>query len=79
MARKEAASRPDFESAMSELEGLVLRMEGGDLSLEASLKEFERGVQLARLCQESLKAAEQRVRVLMADGEVSAFPQEPLA
>jgi exodeoxyribonuclease VII small subunit len=69
------AAQPDFEAAMAELETLVQRMEGGELSLEDSLKEFERGVKLTRLCQEALKVAEQRVKLLSADGQESDFPQ----
>lgn len=72
----ETPQTPDFESAMAELEILVQRMEGGELSLEDSLREFERGVQLTRLCQEQLKSAEQRVRVLTADGDEEAFVAE---
>ena len=68
------AAQPNFETAMAELETLVQRMEGGELSLEDSLKEFERGVTLTRLCQDALKAAEQRVKLLSADGQVSDFP-----
>jgi exodeoxyribonuclease VII small subunit len=58
----------------NQLEILVQRMEGGELSLEDSLKEFERGVTLTRLCQDALKAAEQRVKLLSADGQASDFP-----
>ncbi|WML89789.1 exodeoxyribonuclease VII small subunit [Thiothrix lacustris] len=68
-----AVTEPNFEAAMAELEGLVQRMEGGELSLEDSLKEFERGVKLTRLCQAALKVAEQRVKVLSADGQESDF------
>lgn len=64
---------PDFEQAITELESLVQRMEGGELSLEESLREFERGVQLTRLCQEQLNVAEQRVKVLTAEGEEKDF------
>ena len=67
-------AQPNFETAMAELETLVQRMEGGGLSLEDSLKEFERGVTLTRLCQDALKAAEQRVKLLSADGQSSDFP-----
>ena len=42
-------------------------MEKGDLSLEQSLQDFERGVVLTRACQLALKNAEQRVSILMAD------------
>lgn len=68
-----AATQPDFETAMAELEVLVQRMEGGELSLEDSLKEFERGVKLTRLCQAALKVAEQRVKLLSTDGQESDF------
>ncbi|PIE02120.1 MAG: exodeoxyribonuclease VII small subunit [Thiothrix nivea] len=61
---------------MAELEALVQRMESGELSLEDSLREFERGVQLTRLCQEQLQAAEQRVRILTADGKEEGFVAE---
>lgn len=71
-----ADSSPDFETAMNELEMLVQRMESGELSLEDSLKEFERGVKLTRICQSSLKAAEQRVKVLTESGEEADFPEQ---
>ncbi len=58
----------DFESALAELESLVTRMEGGELSLDESLKAFERGVVLARQCQTELKNAELRVQTLTQDG-----------
>ena len=47
--------------------------ESGELPLDKSLKEFERGVKLSRECQGALKDAEQRVQVLM-DGELKDFP-----
>jgi exodeoxyribonuclease VII small subunit len=55
---------PDFEAAMAELEAIVERLEHGDLPLEESLKQFERGVELTRTCQAALKQAEQKVKVL---------------
>ena len=55
---------PPFEQALSELEALVESLEHGDMSLEESLKSFERGVELTRACEKSLKAAEQKVRIL---------------
>lgn len=54
----------DFEAALEELEQLVQRMETGELSLEESLKAFERGVVLTRDCQRALKDAELRVQAL---------------
>lgn len=57
----------DFEAALAELETLVANMEGGELSLEDSLKAFERGVKLTRHCQTALKNAELKVKVLTED------------
>ena len=59
------ADTPDFERSLSELEGLVERLERGDLPLEDALKTFERGVELTRHCQSSLKAAQQKVEILL--------------
>lgn len=56
---------PDFEEALAELEGLVERLERGDLPLDEALKTFERGVELTRHCQSSLKAAQQKVEILL--------------
>ena len=55
----------DFENALKELEALVEHMEQGAISLEESLKCFERGVQLTRACQQALKDAEQKVNILV--------------
>lgn len=55
---------PDFETAMIELEELVSKIEVGNLSLEDSLKEFEKGIKLSRSCQKALTEAEQRVKIL---------------
>lgn len=60
----------DFEAALAELEELVGRMESGTLSLEESLKAFERGVKLTRDCQTALRQAELRVKALTQDGDV---------
>lgn len=70
--KKKAASKgkaPDFESALKELETLVERMEEGESSLEDSLKDFERGIELSRQCQQALKTAEQKVQQLIGDGD----------
>lgn len=70
MPKKTPPAAPaDFEQALAELESLVERMEQGELSLEASLQEFERGIALARQCQQALQQAEQKVRMLTGGGE----------
>jgi exodeoxyribonuclease VII small subunit len=67
-SRKSDSSKTlNFEAAMQELEALVARMEKGDRSLEESLKDFERGVELTRICQSALRDAEQKVQKLITD------------
>lgn len=54
----------EFESSLDELEKLVARMEQGDMSLDDSLKSFERGISLYRNCQSALEQAQLRVKLL---------------
>jgi exodeoxyribonuclease VII small subunit len=61
-------STPDFERMLKELETLVSRLEHGELALEESLRQFERGIELTRLCEQALKAAEQKVEILLEHG-----------
>ena len=65
----ETKNEIDFEKALAELEQLVETMEKGELTLEESLKQFERGVTLTRACQKALAEAEQKVRILTRDNE----------
>lgn len=58
-----------FEDAMKKLEGIVERMEKGDMSLNESLKMFEEGVKLTRFCSQELHKAEKRVELLSRDAE----------
>lgn len=68
----------DFEKSLSELEQLVEKMEGGDLTLEDALKDFERGITLTRECQQALAEAEQKVRILTEkDGKPDLSPFTP--
>ena len=69
MAQKTDAERVRFEDALQDLEATVQRLESGELSLEDSLAAFERGVALVRLLGDKLAEVEQRVEVLMRDGE----------
>ena len=54
----------NFEKALQELQKSVQSLESGDLSLEDSLKEFEKGVKLVRSCQTELKKAEKKIEIL---------------
>ena len=66
-----------FEKALAELETLVERLEDGELSLEESIKTYERGVALGRGALKALDAAEQRVQILdQESGEAGDFDPE---
>src|SRR6184192_226621 len=60
----------DFEAAIAELEGIVKKLEEGDLPLETSLELYERGVQLSRFCHARLEDAEKRIEILNERGEL---------
>jgi exodeoxyribonuclease VII small subunit len=58
-------AKDKFEEALGRLEDIVRKMEAGDMTLEESLKAFEEGIKLARLCSRKLDEAERRVEVLI--------------
>ena len=62
-----------YEEALEALEGIIDRIEQGEIGLEKSLEEYRRGVQLVRRCETVLEAAEQQVRELsLAEVEAHA-------
>ena len=74
MARK----TPNFEKALADLEALVEEMEQGKLSLEESLKRFEKGIALSSECQQALQNAELKVTQLMEqNGKLLESETEP--
>ncbi len=56
-----------FEDCLTRLEQIVVSLEGGNLSLEESLKVYEEGVSLARHCARYLDDAERRIEILAKD------------
>ena len=64
-----------FEEALQELEGIVNRLEQGDLPLEEALKFFEEGVKLSRYCHTKLDEAQKRVEILLKDESGKLMPQ----
>lgn len=64
----------DFEAAIAELDGIVKKLEEGDLPLEQSLALYERGVQLSRFCHTRLEDAERRIEILTDRGELKPAP-----
>lgn len=67
-----------FEAALARLEEIVRELEKGDLPLEQSLKLFEEGVKLSRICNKQLEDAERKVEILLKDkaGTMTAQPFE---
>lgn len=64
MSKKPKSTTSNFESSISELEQLVIKMESGELSLDDSLEQFQRGVELTRHCQQLLENARLTVEKL---------------
>lgn len=58
-----------FEEAMKELEGVVAKLESGDVPLEDSIKFYERGAALKAHCQKKLAEAEEKVAQITLDGD----------
>ncbi|MCP4765576.1 MAG: exodeoxyribonuclease VII small subunit [Gammaproteobacteria bacterium] len=69
----------DFEKSLQNLEKIVTNMESGELGLEESLAQFEKGIKLARNCQDTLTNAEFRVEQLIEkNGLQQTVPFEDL-
>lgn len=67
------AEKVNFEDNIKELELIVAQLEKNDISLDESLKLFERGVKLSARCNKLLDEAEQKVNVLVKkDGAMTA-------
>lgn len=57
-------AKENFEEALKKLEGIIRKMESGELPLEESLKAFEEGIKLTRFCEKKLDEAQRRVEIL---------------
>ena len=67
----------NFEESLKQLEKIVEDLESGDMSLEESLKSFEKGIKLTRQCQEELSKAELKIqRLIEENGESKTVPLE---
>jgi exodeoxyribonuclease VII small subunit len=81
MSKKaKSTEKIDFEKSLAELEKIVNDLESGALTLDESIAAFERGIELSKLCQKRLVAAEERVKKLIeksdTDFELEAFDEE---
>jgi exodeoxyribonuclease VII small subunit len=72
-----ASPAPTFEQAVQALEKIIERIESGEIGLEQSIAEYERGVALIRRCREVLDRAEQRVEELTGQMQAGTTPPPP--
>ncbi len=66
-------NKNSLETNLKELESIVAKMEQGDMALEDSIRSYEKGMLLLKLCQDSLKKIEQKVLVLSSDNTLDQF------
>lgn len=72
-------AKKNFESSLTKLEKITEELEGGELTLESSLKKFDEGIQLASFCNEQLNNARTKIEVLIEkDGKLEAVPYEDI-
>jgi exodeoxyribonuclease VII small subunit len=73
-----AKKQPSFEEALKQLESLADRIERGEIGLEESIREYERGMKLVAHCRAILTRAEQRIEKLQpGDGGQDESLDEP--
>lgn len=68
-----SANKLSIETALKDLEKIVTQMETGKTSLEESLDLFEKGISLTKQCQEKLRDAEQKVKILLKNNELKNY------
>jgi exodeoxyribonuclease VII small subunit len=66
MTKKDTAN---FEESLQKLEKIIEKLEDGDISLEESVKSFEKGIGLVKECQKQLSQAELKVKKLLDNGD----------
>ena len=62
--KKSVKSKINFESSLKDLEKIVSKLESGDLGLDESIMEFEKGINHAKFCHEKLDEAERKIEIL---------------
>lgn len=64
MEKKKTKQPLTFENALAQLEEITENLEGGNLGLDESIAEFEKGMKLARFCHGKLEEAEKKIEIL---------------
>ena len=65
-----------FEDSIKELEKIVKSLEDGEPNLDESLKKFEKGISLIKVCQKELESAENKIKELTEDGQTKPFSDD---
>lgn len=60
-------AKKTFEQSLKQLEQIVHELESGNLPLEKALNKFEEGIQLSKLCSQTLDETEQKISILLKD------------
>ena len=69
-------TKPTFATAMTELEDVVRKLEQGDVPLEEAIDLYKKGMELSKLCHDTLQNAEQQlISIVGEDGEKEPFQQ----
>lgn len=76
MTEKNINQEMTFESAMARLEQIVNRLESGKATLDDSLKLYEEGIALVRLCSDRLDKAEQKIKIVKNDANGEPFEED---
>ncbi|MFG0257390.1 MAG: exodeoxyribonuclease VII small subunit [Phycisphaerales bacterium JB043] len=81
MAKKKTTTKkttrlPDFEKAIEQIEAITSTIEEGEIGLEESLEQYERGVELIRRCRATLARVEQRIEELTELAEAEEPPAD---
>ena len=71
-----AEKKRNFEDNLKNLEEIVEKLENGEVSLDEAMEKFNEAMKLAKLCDESLKKAEDNINLILKDGELKEFKGE---
>lgn len=66
----------NFEETMKQLEEVVQKLENGELNLDESIKEFERGMELSKSASKYLEEAEKKITILVKDKDGELTEEE---
>ena len=64
-----AAKEKTFEQALGELEGIVRKLEDGNVELEQAIRDYASGMELKKICEKKLEDAKLMVQKVVAEGE----------